>query len=102
LYRRWIDSPDASSLSAAGGTAGASFTLTLPVAAASTNGIGGSGYVFDTSLTTPYVCHIIGASTTTINFTSDSSGGSAWGTLPNLALATGDIIRGAISYEAAS
>lgn len=85
----------------AGGTAGASFTLTLPVTAASTNGIGGSGYVLDTSLTTPHVCHIIGASTTTINFVSDSSGSSAWGTLPNLALATGDIIRGAITFEIA-
>lgn len=83
------------------GTAGTGVTITVPVTAAATEAIKGSGILYDVSTTTPYNGTWTGASTTTAGFTGDWSGGNTWGLVPNLALAAGDLIRGHLVYEGA-
>jgi hypothetical protein len=85
----------------AAGTAGSNVTLTLPVTAAAAQ-LAGVGQVFDTSTSTRYTSTLELSSTTALQFVGDWSGTSAWGTSPNLALASGDILRGSITYEAAT
>lgn len=86
----------------ASGSAGSNVTITLPVTAASSSGVSGSVTIYDLSTTTRYSGQANGASAgTTCNFIGDWSSNNAWGNTPNLALASGDIIRGQISYEAA-
>jgi len=87
----------------AAGTAGAAVSITLPATAASTQGVVGVGWVYDAAPSTlSYVCSIIGQSTSIAYFLSDGVAGSGWGAAPNLALASGDSLRGSITYEAAS
>lgn len=84
------------------GTAANTVVVGLPVAAASSLGVFGSGHIYDSSTTTRYVCSFIGVSTTTASFAHDTSGGNFWGAAPNIALAAGDVLQFAVSYEAAS
>lgn len=86
----------------ASGTAGSGFTLTLPVTAVSAFAGSGSGQIYDTSTATRYSATLQMSTTTTVSFVGDWSGNAAWGATPNLALASGDLIRGSITYEAAS
>ena len=86
----------------ASGTAGSNVTITLPVTAASTTAVSGSGRIFDTSTSTTYVTELTAASVTTVVFYHDAGATVGWGTTPNLAIASGDNIRGSITYEAAT
>jgi hypothetical protein len=107
-YSKWTRGPRRSitwtfrlSLTAAG-TVANNVTLTLPVTAANTNGVSGGGTVFDTSTSTSYSGIWIGVSTTAVALVGDWSGVNAWGAAPSVALASGDLLRGSITYEAAS
>lgn len=85
------------------GTAGSAMSLTTPVNAASSSAItSGTGFIYDSDVTTRYGGEWIGngLSNNVIVFVGDWSGGNAWGTLPNLALASNDRISGSITYEA--
>jgi hypothetical protein len=84
------------------GTAGTIITVTLPVTAASAPGVKGSGFLYDSSTATPYSGQWGGVTTTTIAFGGDWSGAGSWGATPNLAIASGDLVRGSITYEAAA
>jgi hypothetical protein len=88
----------------ASGTAGNVVTVSLPVAydGHATFVNMGAGIVFDSSTTTRYMCSLEATSTTTISFVHDASGNSAWGVLPNLAIANGDVLRGHVRYTVAA
>jgi hypothetical protein len=86
----------------ASGTAGSAVEVTLPLAATSTQSIVGSGRVFDTSTSTSYSGTLLGSATTKVRLFGDWSGTGAWGSTPNLAIASGDVISGAITYESAA
>jgi hypothetical protein len=83
------------------GAAGTDVTITIPVTAA-TSALVGVAQIFDTSTSTRYSSVLELASTTTAKFTGDWSGTVGWGTSPSLALASGDVLRGSITYEAAT
>lgn len=83
------------------GTAAAGATITLPVAmssaAARTTGI---AQIFDASASLRYIVAGESSSTTVINFPTDqTAGGGAWGLNPSIALAAGDVLRGAMRYR---
>jgi hypothetical protein len=84
----------------ASGTAGSKVTLTLPVTAASANGVVGAGLILDTGAAA-YGGSWRGASTTTVQFESDATGFLGWGNTPSIALASGDNLNGSITYEIA-
>ena len=85
------------------GTGSNAVTVSLPVTAASANGGAGVAAIYDSSASTPYVCSAqTNGAATAIAFVGDASGAGNWGSTPNTALATGDTIRGSITYEAAS
>jgi hypothetical protein len=87
----------------AGGTAGTAIEVTLPVTAAIGEGAScGAGRVYDLSTTTSYGGAWRIVSTTRMWFSGDWSAGTGWGNAPNIALASGDILEGSITYEAAS
>jgi hypothetical protein len=86
------------------GTAGQPMSITLPVATAYVNVAVGSGFVVKTG-TKVYNGTWNYWTTTKVTLVVDdgnSSGpGAGWGQLPNLALASNDIIRGTFMYEVA-
>jgi hypothetical protein len=84
------------------GTGSNAVTVTLPATAASATGGVGTAAIYDSSASTPYVCSFQTNSTTTVAFVNDASGAGNWGITPATALASGDTIRGQITYEAAS
>jgi len=84
------------------GTGGTAVAVSLPVAAENSLHVVGTSWIYDANPGTRYVCTIDLASTTTVNFLHDTSGASAWGASPNLALANADQIRFQAIYEAAS
>lgn len=87
----------------ASGTSGSSVTVTVPVTAAIASSLtAGTATIFDTSTSTRYICAVEFISTSAIGFGHDTSGTSLWGQGPSIALASGDAIRGSITYEAAS
>jgi hypothetical protein len=86
----------------ASGTAGSGVYLTLPVTASATEATAGAGLFFDSSTSTQYGGAWVGTTTTQVLFAGDWAGTGAWGTAPNLAIASGDVLRGQITYEAAS
>jgi len=86
----------------AGGTAGTQVTVTLPTTAAAAAGVNGSAALCDTGTSTRYVCTAFGADTSRVAFLVDQASSAAWGQSPNLAIATGDQIRGSVTYEASS
>jgi hypothetical protein len=84
----------------AGGTAGSAVTVTLPVTAASASAMVGHGQVFDSGAQ-QYPCTIQASIATQVAFSPDGVG-NLWGITPSLALASGDILRGTVTYEAAT
>jgi hypothetical protein len=80
----------------AAGTAGSNVTLTTPVTLASTGSPAGGGSIYDASTTTHYNGTWIPALTTSIRLFVDQNANAAWGASPNLALASGDVIRGSV------
>lgn len=87
-----------------GSTANNVISVSVPVAA-KTKSLArcGSGSVFDDSTTTTYAGVWIQAFSddTVVNLIGDWSAAGAWGTVPNLALASGDSVQGFLIYEAA-
>jgi hypothetical protein len=89
----------------ANGTAGANVVIgNLPVASVRTSGgfKFGVGGVFDTSTGTSYAAVLSLITSTSVCFVGDWSGVSAWGTSPNIALASGDRLTGILIYECAT
>lgn len=85
------------------GTAPAPVQIGFPVTAAAAVSVPcGHGMVFDASATTRYAGTFEQASTTAAELTTDATGGSTWGTTPNIALASGDVITAQFCFEAAS
>jgi hypothetical protein len=83
------------------GTAANAVTVSLPVTAKSTIGIQGNMSLYDSSASTPYNGFAFGATTTTIQSAGDWAGTGVWGTTPNVAIASGDVIWLNLTYEAA-
>lgn len=83
------------------GTNANGFTLTIPVNfASSMNAVCGAGIVSDASTSTSYSGGWLVISNL-LYFVGDWSGVNTWGSAPNLALASGDTIRGTVAYEVA-
>lgn len=88
------------------GTSGQDVIITLPVPGFAHGGSAipvGSGWVYDSSTTTMYEGSwgILGSGLT-VDMASDATGGNAWGIVPAIGLASGDIISFGLTYEAAS
>ena len=83
------------------GSAGSSMTVGLPVEAKSTALNIGGGSIFDASATTAYSGQWFNTTSTAAIFVGDWSGQNSWGIAPSIALATNDLIRGTVIYEAA-
>lgn len=86
------------------GTAGNALSITVPITLLSgSTFLGGSAIVFDSSLSTRSVCSVAGANATNINFLNDTTATSwdytAWGVVPNVALASGDVVTFAVRYR---
>lgn len=84
----------------AGGTSGSRVTITLPVTAASANGLLGAGFILDASAAF-YNGSWRGSSTTALRFESDDTNFNGWGATPSIALAASDVLSGLITYEIA-
>jgi hypothetical protein len=76
----------------------------LPVAAAAfaSGPHWGTMLIYDASTTTRYQGAAEARTTTTVALSWSQASAAVWGTTPNLALASGDIIRLNLTYEAAS
>jgi hypothetical protein len=85
----------------ASGTAGSPVTVTTPVTAVSGFSLHGSGAVYDTSASAWTTAHIQGSSATAVLFTTDGVA-SGWGQTPSIALASGDVLIGQVTFEAAT
>jgi hypothetical protein len=83
------------------GTGNNTIAVGLPITAARTSLVIGSGSIFDANVTTSYSGQWLNTTTTSCIFVGDWSGQNAWGVTPNLALAANDLIRGTVIYEAA-
>ena len=83
------------------GTANVSLTTTIPIAAKNTIGIAGFGSIYDTSATNVYNGFGFLVTSTSVSFAGDWALGGTWGTNPNLAIASGDVIWLNLTYEAA-
>jgi hypothetical protein len=84
----------------AGGTAGSAVTVTLPVTASAPEGIVGHGEVVDAGVQ-QYTCTIRALIATQVTFAPHGVG-DLWGITPSVALATNDVLRGSVTYEAAT
>ena len=84
------------------GTAGQLVTVSLPVNSAATSIVTGVAWIYDASATTRYVCACEIVSASTVAFAHDTSGGNLFGQAPAVTLASGDLIRGAVTFEAVS
>ena len=85
------------------GTTNNNVTVSLPITMSpSFGGCYGTGVIYDASAGNRYLCGIERVSSTTIGFAVHITDGSAasglWGKAPNLALASGDVIRAEIRY----
>lgn len=84
------------------GTTNNAVTVSLPLTAAVTSGLKiGGGAIYDASTATQYSAVPNLATTTSVNFAGDWSGGGVWGTSPNLAIANTDQISFTVVYEVA-
>ena len=81
------------------GTAGSDITVTLPVTAARSGGMIGTGAYVDAGFTV-YAAIAVFASTTTVTLQRNESGAGI-GTDPNIAVASGDSFQCTLLYEAA-
>lgn len=88
----------------ASGTAGTAFTISTPVTMATiTAGTTiGNGMVFDASVPTIDTGHYEWITTTTISLSVGEGTNAGWGNTPNLALASGDSIRGYVRVPVAA
>ena len=86
------------------GTATNAVSVSLPVAARAANAFAaGAGYIYDASAPNMYAGTLILASTTTAQLLINGGASfNAFGVTPGIALASGDVIGGTITYEAAS
>ncbi|HMS60688.1 MAG TPA: hypothetical protein PKD63_00290 [Solirubrobacteraceae bacterium] len=86
------------------GTYGNAIALSLPVAARAGNVFAaGTGYIYDASGPSMYVGAWHLASTTTLHLIdSDVASFASVGASPSVTLASGDVISGTVTYEAAS
>ena len=85
------------------GTTGNSLFISLPVPATGTEVHVGGGTIYDASTAVRYNgTWETGGSASTVWFVGDWSGSSTWGGSPNLPIQSGDLIRGYLTYEAAS
>lgn len=84
------------------GTAGNALTVSLPIPAATTSGIIiGSGMFYDASADDTYALVVAADTSTTIKFyTSSTTGGTAFGVNPSLAVANTDFLSWEATYEA--
>lgn len=86
----------------AAGTAGSDVTMSLPVGPASNTYLHiGSAHIYDSSTGTFYSASALLLPSDLIAFGGDWSGAAGWGTTPNIALASGDVIRFSVIYEVA-
>ncbi len=86
----------------AAGTAGSTVRLngTPGQVAYSSNSPVGMGMIYDASTSTSYIAIAQAVTTTGIEFFVGGTGVSGnWGATPNIALASGDVIEGHLSYE---
>lgn len=85
------------------GTAGTIINVSLPFTASGSSlfRIVGSGHYYDSSTGTSYILGAFLGTTTRLSFTSDTSGGNNFGTVPSLAVDNGDFISGMVIYEGA-
>lgn len=84
------------------GTSGNLLLLTsLPVAAAAGSIVIGNGNLYDSGSSTNYNYLFRRVNDTNIRLIGDWSGANGWGVTPSLAIASGDICRGILNYEAA-
>lgn len=92
------------SLSVTGaGTAGNAVRLGLPVAAVATGIVCGTAWIYDASANVRYALAVeIDGSVSEVAFLNDASAGNVFGVAPAVTLASGDLIRGFFTYEAAS
>lgn len=85
----------------ASGVAGSNVLLkavSLPAAAA--GAVYGNGYIYDSSTTTYY--NVTAQNTgTDLQFVPDITTNQAWGSNPNVALASGDLIKISLTYDTA-
>lgn len=87
----------------ASGTGGIALYLTLPVTSAAADSRHcGAGAIFDVSASELYSGSFEMPTTNTIGFVSDGSVSAYWGSSPNIAIASGDTIRGHVRYRVAS
>lgn len=106
LYSKWVRGIDRtitwnfSFQLTASGTSGSGVVLTVPVLAEALEGIGGSGLILDASTSVWYNAQLVGVSTSSLYFIGDWGG--PWGAQPALAAASGDVLRGTVTYEAAT
>lgn len=80
------------------GTAGAAVSVTLPFTAQAAGTVAGMGFVYSGALDTVAVSVNVGI----CDFACDRGGGSGWGNVPSIALASGNILSGSIDYLMAS
>ena len=89
----------------AAGTAGSAVVVSLPVNALSgtTGMIVGIGSVYDVSATGGYTCRVelYGTAVRFVRADTITTASGWWGADPNVALASGDILRARLVYEAA-
>ena len=84
------------------GTAANNVTLSLPIAASGSAPLRiGSGHVYDASTIVRYTGMAELMTATTVTIVGDWSGGSGWGTSPNIAVAASDQFDVTITYEVA-
>ena len=83
------------------GTAGYGWTIGLPLTAATSTIVPGSGNIYDSSASTAYSGMTYLNSTTTFQFVGDWSGNTVFGATPSIALANGDQVHWSITYEVA-
>jgi hypothetical protein len=90
----------------AAGTAGNNVLVGLPVAAEATAAATflavGGGHIYDASTNTVYTGDWVLSTATSVSMLLDQASASSWGLAPSIALASGDVIRFHVMYEAAS
>lgn len=84
----------------AAGTAGSAIKLTLPVTAATTDFLG-TGLYFDSGTATYGATAFVDTTTTVALYRTDTNPTNYIGADPNFAVASGDVLRLYLSYEAA-
>jgi hypothetical protein len=109
VYGRWGRLIIASFRLTATGAGSANFAVqvSLPVTAARSAGVLGTGVIFDTSATLSYTGNAVLSSTTALQFEGQGGGVSpntlgSTGSYFTAALAAGDVVTATITYEAAS